>query len=124
MHDMHYVPAKQTSFSSVPLTEPQDEWEEKAESASALGGPTHHRVVVKKHRKDPDHLGNVYFKDSEHPDEESLVFAIRKQNRGYTAETPIMAPIKAGKKTITPHFALGVHKDHKAMAGFVFRMPF
>ncbi len=42
----------------------------------------------------------------------------------FPTSAPVGSSIKAGDKTITPHFAMGLHKDHKAMAGFVFRMPF
>ncbi len=116
--DMQYVSAKRYLYqtdTSIAALSP----EEQAAAAHALAPARVHKI-----RKNSNVLGHVHLKESAESQADPVVFDIRKEYRSYMAETPIASGFKAGDKIITPHFAMGVHKDHKAMAGLKFRMPF
>lgn len=125
VHDMHYVSAKDRRYNVVPSFTNEkithDSWVMEPDQTTARY--TSSRVVARERYKSAI-IGKLYFKDSENPTEESLVFSIRKENRAYTAETPIFRSFKIGGKEITPNFSFGHHRQHRIMAGLVFRMPF
>lgn len=119
--NVYYVPVKDNFYELAPSNLSAIDSSAQEDSSAHY---TSSIRATKERYQDPNILGNVHLKSSSDPDEESTVFAIRKEHRGYMAETPIMAPIAAGKRKITPNFSIGLHKDHKAMAGLTFRMPF
>jgi hypothetical protein len=125
VHDAYYVSAKDRRYDVVPrfmnskIT--ADSWVDETDQTSARYTSSHQ---VAQERYKSSVIGRLYLKDSENPAEESTVFSIRKENRAYTAETPVFGSFSIGKKEITPNFTIGHHRDHKVMAGLMFRMPF
>lgn len=123
--DMYYVPAKQVSYSSRLADDNAVStiWDDDSDAQSSAQYSSSYRVSKERYR-DPNILGNLHFKSSENPQEESVNFTIRKNQRGYSAETPIGPSLDIAGHKVTPNFALGIYKDHKAMAGITFRIPF
>lgn len=125
VHDMYYVSAKDRDYNVVPAFTPAkitaDSWVDEDDLGAA---PYTSSNLVARERYHSAVLGNLHLRQSDDPDEESTVFAIRKENRAYTAETPIATPIRFGDKEVSTNFSLGHHRDHKIMAALVFRMPF
>jgi hypothetical protein len=124
VHDMHYVSAKDRyyaapAFASNKIT--HDSWIDEEDQTSARYTSSN---LVAQERYQSAVMGNLYLRQSDDPNEESTVFSIRKENRAYTAETPILGTFNLGKKKVTTNFSIGHHKDHKVMTGLTFRMPF
>ena len=128
IHDVSYEPAKSKNYSFSPALSPASSSEASRLDADApSSSPAHYTSttrVARERLKDPNVLGNLNLKTSDDARDEGVKFAIRKDYRSYTAETPIGESFNLGKHKVTPNFALGVHKDHKGMVGLVFRMPF
>lgn len=124
-HDVYYLSAKDRRYDVVPSFTTNkitySSWVDETDPTTARY--TSSRVVARERYKSAV-IGNFYVKNRENPAEESLVFSIRKENKTYTAETPIFNSFKIGDKEITPNFSIGHHKAHRIMAGIVFRMPF
>lgn len=125
VRDAYYISAKDRRYNVVPAFTPakitEDSWVDPADHSSALYTSS---TVTAKARYHDTLLGKLHLRSGDDPEDESLVLHIRKEHRAYMAETPLSPPIRVGKRAITPHFAIGRHKDHKEMAGLVFRMPF
>ena len=125
--DVSYVSAKRLASTPVifqPAFLPKTQTELAAAQDTQSAAPyTSSFRATKDRLQGPNILGNVYFKQSA-DDENPLTFAIHKQPRGYSAETPLSEGIAIGRNKLTPNFAIGLHKDHRAMVGIVFRMPF
>ncbi|MCH2547060.1 MAG: hypothetical protein MK052_05590 [Alphaproteobacteria bacterium] len=123
---MNYVSAKDRSYNVVPTFATEkithNSWVEKKENASSALYTSSNMVARERYHSAV--LGKLHLKQSDDPQVESTTFTIRKENRAYMAETPIMSSFKMGKKDVTSNFAFGHHKDHKIMAGITFRMPF
>lgn len=125
MRDIYYVSAKDRRYNVasafMPAKITRESWVDPEDHSSAIYTSS---TVTARERYHSNLLGTLHLRSSDDPNEESLTFAIRRENRAYTAETPIAAPFSIGKKKITPHFAIARHKDHDGIAGITFRMPF
>lgn len=125
VRDVYYVSAKDRRYNVTPAFTPakitHESWVDPEDHSSAIYTSS---TVTARERYHSNLLGTLHLRNSDDPNEESLTFAIRRENRSYSAETPIAAPITVGKKKITPHFAIARHKDHDGIAGITFRMPF
>ena len=125
IRDVYYVSAKDRRYNVVPAFTPakitMESWVDPADHSSALYTSS---TVTTKARYHDTLLGALHLRSGESPEDGSLMLLIRKEHRAYMAETPLSPPIQFGEREITPHFAIGRHKDHKEMAGLVFRMPF
>ena len=124
VHDMYYVSAKDRRYESPAFTDAkitEDSWVDPADHTSAVYTSS---TMVVKERYRSALLGNLYLKASDDPDEEATNIAIRKEHHSYMAEAPAFSPFRVGDKKVYSNFSLGKHKDHKVMAGLMFRMPF
>lgn len=124
-NDMYYVSAKDRQYNIAPAFAnnkiTHDSWVDEQDQSSARYTSSN---LVARERYHSAVLGNLHFKQSDNPNEESTEFAIRKENRAYLAETPVFNAFNIGKHRVTPNFSVGHHKDHKVMAGLKLRMPF
>ncbi len=125
-NNVHYEPTREHIYSPTPFVSAKMDSGSAGSAESDVFQPVNHALAVSEPAPQTNVLGNVHIKNplSLAETKESMIFSVRKENRAYMAETPIGSAFQVGKRTVTPHFALGLHKDHDALAGFVFRMNF
>lgn len=125
VHDVSYHSAKEYRYNVIPAFTPakitRESWVDPDDHSRAIYTSSNLTAREKYHSSQ---LGTLHIRHSNDPNDDSIPIVIRKETRAYTAETPILEPLKAGKRQITPNLAVSRHRDHDFVAGLIFRMAF